>query len=319
MACGMVLAEDQGLKDARSYVQLMYRNKPASTPKDYQVIGSVPGDEKPYTVEWTCDSDTIAVIREESGMVTIDVNEDNPKEVQYVLTATIANDAGETVSVSFDRYVPAAINLDILSDEEIVAIAYTLDDGAALPAATALQGTVTAIPTPWSEEYRNITVNIQVGDLADQPIQCYRLTGEGAASLAEGDRIAVAGMIKNYKGTIEFDKNCVLIPAEEIQSARVAMFAYSLEEGAAMTRTSTMTGVVTEIPSAYSEKYGNITVNIVAAGLADYTVQCYRLTGEGVDTLAVGDTVTVTGTLKNYKGTIEFDSGCTLDAVVKAD
>ena len=33
----------------------------------------------------------------------------------------------------------------------------------------------------------------------------------------------------------------------------------------------------------------------------------------------VGDTITVSGTIKNYKGTIEFDKGCTLDAVVKAE
>ncbi len=319
LCCGAVLAEDPGLKDARSYVNLMYKNKPASTPKDYQLIGSVPSDGEPYTVEWTTDSDTITVLRGEDGMVTIDVNEDNPKEVAYVLTAVISNAAGETAEVSFERFVPAAINLDILSDEEIVAIAYTLEDGASLPADTALRGKVVAIPTPWSEQYGNITVNIQVGDLADQVVQCYRLTGEGAAALAEGDEVAVAGRIKNYKGTIEFDKGCVLIPAEEVQSARVALYAYSLEESAAMSRPSTMTGVVTEIPSAYSEQYGNITVNIVAAGLENYKVQCYRLKGEGVETLAVGDVVTVSGTIKNYKGTIEFDSGCVLDAVVKAN
>lgn len=40
--------------------------------------------------------------------------------------------------------------------------------------------------------------------------------------------------------------------------------------------------------------------------------QCYRLSGEGAETLAVGDTITVSGTIKNYKGTIEFDKGCTL-------
>ena len=319
LACGAVLAEDAGLKDARSYVNMMYKNKAASTPKDYQLIGSVPGDGDPYTVEWTTDSDTIRVIREENGMVTIDVDEDNPREVQYVLTATISNAAGETATVSFNRFVPAAINLDILGDEEIVAIAYTLEDGAALPAATALKGVVTAIPTPWSDEYKNITVNIQVGALADQPVQCYRLTGENAAALAVGDEIAVAGLIKNYKGTIEFDKGCVLIPAAEVQSARVAMYAYGLEEGAAMTRPSTMTGVVTEIRSAYSEQYGNITVKIVAAGLDGYTVECYRLKGDGADTLAVGDTVTVSGTIKNYKGTIEFDSGCVIDAIVKGE
>ena len=51
--------------------------------------------------------------------------------------------------------------------------------------------------------------------------------------------------------------------------------------------------------------------------MEDNKIQCYRLAGEGAADLAVGDTITVTGTIKNYKGTIEFDKGCTLDAVTK--
>ena len=53
---------------------------------------------------------------------------------------------------------------------------------------------------------------------------------------------------------------------------------------------------------------------MVVAGLDDYVLQCYRLSGEGAGKLAEGDTITVTGTIKNYKGTVEFDKGCTLDA-----
>ena len=68
--------------------------------------------------------------------------------------------------------------------------------------------------------------------------------------------------------------------------------------------------VLQEMLPYYSEQYGNITVNIVAAGLTDYTVQCYRLKGEGAADLKIGDVITVTGTIKNYKCTIEFDSGC---------
>ena len=78
-----------------------------------------------------------------------------------------------------------------------------------------------------------------------------------------------------------------------------------------MTRESTLTGTIVAIPSAYSPDYQNITVNLEVAGLSDYIVQCYRLKGEGADTLAEGDVITVTGTIKNYKGTIEFDAGCT--------
>jgi hypothetical protein len=315
--CGALADETQELKDARSYINLMYKNKPASTPKDYELVGMVPGDGENYTVEWTTDSDTITVTREESGLVKIDVNEDSPKEVSYKLTATILDAAGNSVSISFDRVVPAAINLDTMTPEEIVAVAYALDDGAALPTPTVLTGTIVAIPSAYSADYNNITVNIQVGDLADQPIQCYRLTG--GASQHEGDEITVLGTIKNYKGTIEFDKGCFMLPAEgpcampEVyaQSARVAMFAYGLEEGAALSHESTMTGQISAIPSAYSDEYKNITVNIDVPGLEGYTVQCYRLTGEGAEALEEGDLITVTGTIKNYKGTIEFDKGCT--------
>ena len=98
------------------------------------------------------------------------------------------------------------------------------------------------------------------------------------------------------------------------QPGRV-LAAYTLEEGAAMTEACTVTGVVVAIPTAWSDEYKNITVNMVVAGLEDYVLQCYRLSGEGADKLAEGDTITVTGTIKNYKGTVEFDKGCTLDAV----
>ncbi len=306
-ACAAFADETPGLKDARSYINLIYKSKPASTPKDYELIGAVPGDSETYTVEWTADSDTVAVTRLDSGMVLIDVDENNPKAVEYKLTATIKDAAGNEISISFDRFVPAAINLDIMTEEEIVEAAYGLDDGAALPTPTVLTGTIVAIPSAYSEDYDNITVNIQVGDLADKPIQCYRLMG--GSSLQVGDEITVLGTIKNYKGTIEFDKGCYTIEPEYAQSARVVLFAYGLEAGAALSRESTITGVILAIPSAYSADYGNITVNIGVPGLYENPVQCYRLTG-GED-LAEGDIITVTGTIKNYNGTIEFDKGCT--------
>ena len=45
------------------------------------------------------------------------------------------------------------------------------------------------------------------------------------------------------------------------------------------------------------------------------TMECVEALGGA--TAREGDTVTVTGTLKNYKGTVEFDAGCTLVEVQK--
>ncbi|MDE6108108.1 MAG: hypothetical protein K2F83_05480 [Oscillospiraceae bacterium] len=143
-------------------------------------------------------------------------------------------------------------------------------------------------------------------------IQCYRLSGEGAENLAVGDTITVAGIIKNYKGTIEFDAGCKLVPNDSYQSVKAALSGYRLQEGEQQEVAKTITGTIVAIPTAYSADYKNITVNMVVAGLEDYVIQCYRLSGEGAENLAEGDTITVTGTLKNYKGTIEFDAGCTL-------
>ena len=86
-----------------------------------------------------------------------------------------------------------------------------------------------------------------------------------------------------------------------------------------LTLPATLTGVIVKIPTAYSPDYKNITVDMIVAGMADHVIECYRLAGEGADTLVIGDTITVTGTIKNYKGLIEFDKGCSLDSVVKGE
>lgn len=95
--------------------------------------------------------------------------------------------------------------------------------------------------------------------------------------------------------------------------------AYALEHGEYLDGTHTLTGTIVKVPTRYSSKYENITVVIQIPGHEDRPIQCFRLEGQGAEELAVGDTVTVTGALTNYKGTIEFDAGCQLDAFVKGE
>jgi len=103
---------------------------------------------------------------------------------------------------------------------------------------------------------------------------------------------------------------------EEIVNA-----AYALEAGAALSGAHkyTLTGVITAVNSAYSEQYGNVTVTIVVAGMTDKPIECFRLKGTGADVIAVGDTITVTGVIKNYNGKVEFDAGCTLDSYTNGE
>ena len=109
----------------------------------------------------------------------------------------------------------------------------------------------------------------------------------------------------------------MLVPNDAYHSVKNALSGYKLQDGEAQTAAKTITGTISVIDTAWSEDYQNITVTIVVAGLENYPIMCYRLSGEGAKDLAVGDTITVTGILKNYKGTIEFDAGCTLDAILE--
>ena len=300
-----------GLADAVSYIKSIYKKAAELTAKDYEVVSvAVVGADK-YEITWSVDvaEDVVAVVPGENGMTLIDVNENCTAETPYVLTATLT-DGTTTETLSWNHIVPAAMNVDGMTYAEIVTLAYGLTDGTATEDAFRLYGTVTSIDSAWSEDYQNITVTIVVAGMEDYPIQCYRLKGEGAKDLAVGDAITVEGILKNYKGTFEFDAGCELIGyGEFVDQKALVKAAFALGEGASMDYPAVMTGTVTEITSAWSDEYGNITVNMDVDGKI---VMCYRLKGEGAKDLAPGDVITVAGIIKNYKGTIEFDSGCLL-------
>ena len=98
--------------------------------------------------------------------------------------------------------------------------------------------------------------------------------------------------------------------AEEIVNA-----AYSLAKDESLLGTHTLSGIIVSVDEVYSTQYKNIVVTIKVDG-ADATklMKCYRMKGTGADQIGVGDFITVTGVIKNYNGTVEFDSGCTLDS-----
>ena len=211
--------------------------------------------------------------------------------------------------------------------EEIVNAVYELETGMVLSAAHVytLTGMIISIDSAYSEQYGNVTVTIVVGDMEDKPIQCYRLKGEGADAIKAGDTITVSGILKNYNGTVEFDAGCTLDSYEAGEGFDVEIYetpeailnaAYALEVGATLSAGNpyTLTGVITTVDTEFSEQYGNVTVTIVVGDMTDKPIQCFRLKGEGAELIGVGDTVTVTGVIKNYNGKIEFDAGCTLDS-----
>lgn len=325
VSCGDTSSDAvSALEQAKDYVYNTYKNAAEVYIADYKVIGQVIVGDETFAVTWTTDAaeENVKIIPGDDNMVTIDINEKNPEEVVYTLTATLTDAEGNTETVKVNRRTPAAIIIDEgMSYAEIVEAAYKLEAGIAMEDAYRLYGEIISIDTAWSDQYKNITVTIKVEGAEDKPIMCYRLKGEGADALAVGDKITVEGILKNYNGTIEFDAGCELlgVGAEVKDQSAILEAAYKLEAGLSMTEPCTLTGVIKNIDTAWSDQYKNITVTIVCDGDEEHPIMCYRLAGEGADTLAVGDMITVTGTIKNYNGTIEFDAGCSLDNLIKSE
>ncbi|MBQ8381794.1 MAG: hypothetical protein IJX47_01165 [Clostridia bacterium] len=217
--------------------------------------------------------------------------------------------------------------------EEIVNAAYALESGASLDGTYTLTGVITTVNTAYNETYKNVTVTIQVGDMTDKLIQCYRMKGEGADTIKTGDTITVTGTLKNFNGTVEFDAGCTLdnvVPGKEEvviyeTAEEIVNAAYELEVGASLSDSHnyTLTGVITSVDTEYSEQYKNVTVTIVVDGMTDKPIVAFRLKGDGADVIKVGDTITVTGAIVNWDNkdgtsTVEFNSGCTLDSYTAA-
>ncbi len=102
--------------------------------------------------------------------------------------------------------------------EEIVNAAYGLAEGETLEGTYTLTGVITSIDTAYNANYGNISVWMQIGDMADKPILAFRLAGEGAETLKAGDTITVTGSLTNYYSKIEFAQGCTLdavVPGEE--------------------------------------------------------------------------------------------------------
>ena len=137
------------------------------------------------------------------------------------------------------------------------------------------------------------------------------------------DAVVVEAKASHTGGTATYTKKAVcevcgtaygsvVIPQTQ---AEIVDAAYSLAKGETLTSgTYTLTGVITEVKYSYTSSNG-ISVNIEVEGK---TIYCYKMKGTGADLIAANDTITVTGTLKNYNGTVEFDP-CTLQSYTITD
>ena len=158
------------------------------------------------TIAWAVEADKGATVTAEGLKLVIPETATTAK-----LTATIT--LGETTATkefTLELGPKTVVPEDKTNAEAVLAAAFNLAEGEVLPGeGYTLTGKITTVNTAWNAEYSNITVTISVNDKA---VECYRLkSGSADASVLKvGDTITVMGVIKNYNGKVEFDKDCTL-------------------------------------------------------------------------------------------------------------
>ena len=102
-----------GLAAAKDVLYSTYVNKDVEGRYDYEVLNSTAYDGVLYTVTWSVDVGSEHVVLEAGSQnkTLVNVNENSTEAVPYVLTATITDSEGNSVTVSFNRTLLAAPSL----------------------------------------------------------------------------------------------------------------------------------------------------------------------------------------------------------------
>ena len=201
----------------------------------------------------------------------------------------------------------------------VIPAAYALAVGATLDGTWTLKGQIIEAGT-FNADSNDMCVTIVVEGYEDYPLYCYYLKN-CTAEVGVGDYVAVQGKIKNYNGTVEFEKPTMLAyeegelpPPEQGEDtdkielsdpAIVIPQAYALAVGATLNGTWTLKGQIIA-SDGYNSQYGDISVTIVVEGYEDFPIYCYQIKKDA-DKINLGDYIIVKGTIKNYKGKIEFE------------
>lgn len=265
------------------------------------------------TIEWALAETTCATLSE--GKLTLTTIP--AEETSVTLTATIkCGEKSDTKEFTL-KLGPAIVLGTNPTEAEIVNAAFSLATNEALDGEFTLTGKITKIKTAYSEEYNNITVIISTND---KEIECFRLKGDGIATLEVGNTIQVKGALKNYNGTVEFDSGCALLSVSADQGGNegtdtpttpVAGSTLTIPEAIALGNTFDKDNysegkyyIVATVKEVTSTTYGNMTV-VDADGNTLTIYGTYSADGatryDKMETKPVaGDTVKLYGIIGKY-------------------
>lgn len=188
--------------------------------------------------------------------------------------------------------------------EVTLAEAVTLDDGVRV----IVKGTVKTINTAWSDQYGNITVTITDGT---NDLYIFRL----ATKVEVGDKVTITGKVGSYNGSKQIAAGATAVIEGENGGdntpdapAEVTIAdALAAAEGTVVT----IKGTVESMYYEWSDQYNNCSPYITDG---TNKILVFR-TGTKV---AVGDQVTVTGTISVYNEVNQIAQGSTVVIDVKA-
>ena len=205
------------------------------------------------------------------------------------------------------------------SDEEklptiksILDEAANLSDGEKLEGTRKTVGTIKEITEAYTTQYKNISFILED---ATGTIKVFRAKGNCAAYLKVGDKVYVEGNVTKFGTSIEFEY-AILKTGTELDDepnknvglstvAQVLEAAKDLANDGVLPTQCKVTGKVSNFKENFSFGGGSY----YTFDLTDETgkIYVYSPVGTVLNTLKDGETVFVKGTVKNYKGTIEFD------------
>ena len=208
------------LENAKAFLYAMYKDEATTTNADIIRLNTIASEGVQYRVEWSVAVNqgeaTDVVIEDgvQSYEVVINVNEKTNVEVKYVLTATIYDAEGNSVSVSFPEYtVPAYA---VMSWAEYVAAAK--DDP------VVVQGVITAIFC----KSQGASYNGMYLQDADGGYYVYSMANDvdpAAAGFKVGMTVQASGIKDIYSGTHEVKDAVVETIKEEL--TEVVIYDYT--------------------------------------------------------------------------------------------
>ena len=376
------------LAEAVEYLRSIYKDNAKETAADYDVVGKILIGDATFTVTWTTSLESITVKTSEknSAFYTVDLPAKNETATDYTLTATVADAAGNTQTLSFERTLPvydaSAIvekpedrtayklylvqaklgqvlfangetdndkYLKTTTDPKAAPDFYAEADGEGFKFYTEINGVKMYVKASTVKADNGNVSKYIAYSATESTTWIYKSETNAWFTTIDGLEY-VLGTYNTYNtfcisdasfmtpdttGKTQFPGGLMLKETAEAMTPSEAPTiydtpeailnaAYALEPGASLSggHKYTLTGVITEITSPWSDEYSNITVVMVVNGMNDKPIECYRLKGTGADKLAVGDTITVTGDILKYatynddgsvKSTkVEFNQGCTL-------